>query len=526
MTNFCSLPDDIYLMVINKLHAYKKCPSGMFKSNLFLLEISPRFRHLAVPLVYRTVFVIYGKENRKASGYLIDKPVDEPVQGISTNIELARHIGIDVASKVYIIISYLGNPLVGFEKVLELLTDVHLPAKELQLALQPAQFVASSRRADPNDHAQQVSMIVANIMALLPHVTKLSFNGYSSDKMAQVLSGKIAKDYADQLQKLHCMDAPKAYFANLKDASMDMNRKVKFKSPTLNNEVLEELYMINVSIDMDWSSLVVNGNLEFPNLHRLTILYDHTNLQAKQSYRIVLPKLKSLFIFASDACPILKQAVLPASMNSIDIRIGSRGYRSLKDITLPKAKSVTLRTGLGGDGNGKAVFYMCQLLGNAQGGQKITLSIVDPAIPVLAENITCTLITNMIIAAPTSTETFLALLGKLPRLSALSLYRARFDDAMEVIPAASEPCLPLNQQLKTVQLRYRSAECSAEIMVHALAYLVPRLVNLKNLTAAQVPQDMLFEQLMPLQSQYSHIGNVDYKLRKADTSNTPANATG
>ncbi|KAJ2451287.1 hypothetical protein EV183_003696 [Coemansia sp. RSA 2336] len=96
---------------------------------------------------------------------------------------------------------------------------------------------------------------------------------------------------------------------------------------------------------------------------------------------------------------------------------------------------------------------------------------------------------------------------------------------MEVIPADNEPCLPLNLQLKSVEVRYRSDECSAEIMVHVLAYLIPRLVNLKHLTAAQVPQDMLFERLLPLESRYSHIRSVNYKLRKADTPSASANTT-
>ncbi|KAJ2843340.1 hypothetical protein IWW36_005595, partial [Coemansia brasiliensis] len=74
---------------------------------------------------------------------------------------------------------------------------------------------------------------------------------------------------------------------------------------------------------------------------------------------------------------------------------------------------------------------MCQLFDKAQDDQKITLQIYNPAIPVFAENVTCTLVTALLIAAPTSTETLLALLDKLPRLSELKLYHAKFDDAME-----------------------------------------------------------------------------------------------
>ncbi|KAJ2779450.1 hypothetical protein H4R18_004001 [Coemansia javaensis] len=142
------------------------------------------------------------------------------------------------------------------------------------------------------------------------------------------------------------------------------------------------------------------------------------------------------------------------------------------------------------------------------------------SVPVLPELIMCTSLTYLVVRAPTSLDTMLGLIHRLPRLTSLGLWKLTLDEIQADIsvPAPGEGCVvePLDTQLKVVSINVNQDQPSWEMVVPVTKYLLLRIPTLARLNADHAPEKPIMDFVQQYSEWYPHLTHINFSLNDSD----------
>ncbi|KAJ2772922.1 hypothetical protein IWQ57_001547, partial [Coemansia nantahalensis] len=131
-------------------------------------------------------------------------------------------------------------------------------------------------------------------------------------------------------------------------------------------------------------------------------------------------------------------------------------------------------------------------------------------------SITCTALTHLQISAPTSVDTMLAIIARLPNLIKLTFYDLDLRDirADLSVPEADEEVdvEPLHSSLEGLAVNHDSDIHSPDTAVALVKYLLLRIPTLARLLAAQTPMAPVLEFVQAYAPRHPHLRAVSLKL--------------
>ncbi|KAI9478932.1 hypothetical protein BX667DRAFT_505877 [Coemansia mojavensis] len=500
MAYFTSLPDDIILLILYQLVGYELEKPRIFGGDLSLLAICSRWRQLALPLVYKYVFITYSKcldimesfERKKLCNYTEPNDAD-----IFTNADLAKNAGDNLARTVTIDVHYIMSPVKGLTKVMQMLKSSVSNAQKLNLTLRPWTL--------DRHHIIQTNGLAsaANDLAkLMPHVKNIFFGGYC--QLAKVFSEYLADRYAHQILVLRSEQPIQTtnFFSKLETMYMNVSNEYEYLMPHINIETLKHLIIKDGFIDFNF---LHNGEIVLPKLKYLCLDHAHRMPLNFIPLRLVLPQLEYLIYDIS--CSIIERIVLPESMKMLDISTSSAIFKALSKMKLPNCNNVKLST-TSGERDDNVIIYMNRVLTNMGKPQKAHLKIHYDLICV--EHFTCKHVTDLEISSYIGMDTVIGLLDKLPELNKLRLKRVTsYRQAMGFGNAIDDSLNPLNfYNTRDLSLSFRN--CSYKLEVDFTIYLIVRMLLLREIHTPNVSQTDLFKGLNAFVLDCPHIKNVKF----------------
>ncbi|KAJ2806045.1 hypothetical protein H4R21_001032 [Coemansia helicoidea] len=484
-----------------------------FKSNLPLLAMCPLWRRLAIPLVYDHVFVQYeGRPTRSGGLFTVDPNVTEPTDvAVKTNLGLVAMAGCAHAVKrVRIDVHCLANPFPGWREVIQRMHDVASTwgVVDLTVEMHPDLFHFDARNLDMDKYTDDVAEVGDLLAALMPDVRRLECGGVNQNPIARTLYGRLAGHYADQLQKLisqHPIAVPVgSRFTKLQKVEVSYDYVAGYQLPQIQSEELVDMSLTNGPPNHSWASFSTDGDpraIEFTKLTNLHAAYGKTyedngaavHHRDGHPWKLCFPSLENLDIHCmQDTCPLLEYAVLPPRMESISIKLKAAAYQEIANVVLPVTQCIALGIAVQAPSDLDGFPVINRILDRVRGSEVLKLKIEDSAIPVVPESITCTTLTHLKVLPPTTVDTMLAFIERLPNLAKLSLYGL---DVSEIqadmsIPDADHNTLvePIHASLSQLIIYGHRMRHYPDKAVAVAKYMLLRVPTLTTLIAIYTPK--------------------------------------
>ncbi|KAJ2798307.1 hypothetical protein H4R21_003983 [Coemansia helicoidea] len=291
---------------------------------------------------------------------------------------------------------------------------------------------------------------------------------------------------------------------------------------------LADMWLANLPSYHSWAPFSTDSNsqvIEFPKLKRLWAIYFTVNRDGGfagrhrdgHPWRLHFPSLKTLNVECTqNTCPLLEYAVLPPHMESIHIQLHVATYLSIANRVLPTAKRITIRTTSGASGDASGLPAINRILESACASESLGLEINDRLLPVVPESITCTTLTQLLIAARTSLDTMLAFIERLPRLVSLTLYDLGVNAIQTDIsvPDADEETVvePLRTSLESLTIKYDIWTHSPDRAVAVAKFVLLKIPTLTKLLAVQTPESPVISFAEEYTPRYPHLSDVELEL--------------
>ncbi|KAJ2687696.1 hypothetical protein H4R19_006617 [Coemansia spiralis] len=213
---------------------------------------------------------------------------------------------------------------------------------------------------------------------------------------------------------------------------------------------------------------------------------------------------------------MLEYAVLPPRMESILIGMRSTTFQQLADVALPATKRLALSVYHRSGGDPSGLPAINRLLASARGCESLELEIRDDELSVVPESITCTGLTRLSVSGPTSVDTMLALIKKLPKLTGLTFYDLDLRDVQTDIsvPEADEDAIvePLSTSLRGLAINYDRRRHSPDTGVAVAKYMLFRTPTMTRLIAVQIPNDPVLAFVEAYAPRYPHLSGIALRL--------------
>ncbi|KAJ2806534.1 hypothetical protein H4R21_000828 [Coemansia helicoidea] len=506
------------------------------KDNLPLLAVCRLWRRLAIPLVYSRAFVQYkdGMQDDDDDGDVSDDDVsdDSPdVEGptdvtVKTNLGLVAMAGCArTVKRVHIDVRFLANPLPGWREVIQRMRAVarEWRAVELIIAMNPDSSHSDSDSVDETEYADDIAEVGDALAALVP--------GIDPNPIARSLYGRLASHYADQLEWLDSEHPiplpPDCQFTRLRKVAINCEFEDDYQLPQMAVGELVKMSLDNASANHSWASFSSDSSsqtIEFPKLRQLYAGYHAGYLESGTSgghrdghpWRLLFPNLKRLNISAQENCPLLEYAVLPPRMEYISIQAVSSSYRGIANLVLPVTKRLYLGVAIGSHGDTSGLPAINRILESARGSESLELNIEDPLLRVVPESITCTALTLLVVSAPSSVDTMLAFIERLPNLVSLSLINLHLSgiQADISIPEADEDTAvePLSMSLESLAIIYDAELYLPEAAEAVAKYLLLSIPTLTHVFAMPTPSYEVLDFVEAYAPRYPRLKGVKLDL--------------
>ncbi|KAJ1725096.1 hypothetical protein LPJ61_005672, partial [Coemansia biformis] len=152
-----------------------------------------------------------------------------------------------------------------------------------------------------------------------------------------------------------------------------------------------------------------------------------------------------------------------------------------------------------------------RILESTRGSDEIGLDIADGDLHILPESITCTALTKLCVSGPTSMDTMLGFIQRLPNLAKLIVHKLVLDSAQSdlSIPDASNhtPLEPLDTRLSMLAINYDGNQHSPDTAVAVAKYMLLKVPTLTEFHTAQTPQQPVVDFVATFAQWYPHLSN-------------------
>ncbi|KAJ2806699.1 hypothetical protein H4R21_000762 [Coemansia helicoidea] len=432
--------------------------------------------------------------------------------------------------RVQVDVYCLVNPFPGWREVIQRMRSVasRWRVVELEVTMYPDSRHFDGHSVDMDKYADDVTEVGDALAVLMPDVRHLECRGINENPFARSLYGRLASHYADQLQWLnnrHLLTMPLGcQFTQLQKAFLSCDDGADYQLPQIASGELVNMSILSAPANHPWRSFSADNDsqvIEFTKLTKLKVAYNTfyeedgvaVRHRDERPWTLNFPSLKRLHITCTqDMCPLLKYAVLPPRMESIFISMKLADFRDIANVVLPAPKRLTLDVTFLSRGDPSGLPAINRLLESACGSEWLGLKIDDFMLQVAPESITCTALTHLQIAAPTSVDTMLAYFARLPNLVNLTFRDLDLSDIRADItaPSADEDVIvePLHSSLKGLAVNYDTVRHSPDTAVAVAKYVLLGIPTLAQLLAGQIPKSSMAGFVEEYASRYPHLSSV------------------
>ncbi|KAJ2714375.1 hypothetical protein H4R19_001762 [Coemansia spiralis] len=532
----CNLPEDILVIVLRWCLSNYYVAANRLKRNLPLLSVCQLWRYLATPMVYSHAFVQYGKRPGFEARHVYDPNVEEPADvAVITNLDLVTMVsGASAVKKMNIDVCYQANPFPGWRNIIQKVRTVATTWRvvELNVAMHPGVFSFGDDDENVAKYTDDIAEVGDALAALVPDVRRLDCGGLNLNPIARSLYGRLAAHYADQLQLFksrHPISEPlDCQFTRLRKVDISYDQVIDYQLPRMASGELVDMSFTHAPPNHSWASFSTDSSLrmiEFTKLKKLDVSYyevyrdNGVAVRHRDGHPWVLrfPSLESLSISCGqDFCPLLEYAVLPPHMESIYIDVNPATFQQLADVVLPATRRLSLSISRSSGGDPSGLPAINSLLKSARGCESLELEIKDYQLPVVPESITCTALTRLLVSGPTSVDTMLAFIERMPKLRELTFDKLDLSDVQTdiSIPEADEDANvePLSTSLRVLAINYDRERHSPDMAVAVAKYVLLRIPTMTKLIAAQTPKDPVLEFVEAYTPRYPHLDGIVLRL--------------
>ncbi|KAJ2716857.1 hypothetical protein H4R19_000381 [Coemansia spiralis] len=436
------LPDPVLRRVL-ELSVVDVCTKAGFVGNLQLVAVCQRLRGLALPLVFKTMFVRSKERTIPATPTNQDGPDNDRVTShyrITSNADAVAHASlINLVRRVHFIIQGDCDSIGGMCAAIDAMrraASVWPSVRSLRLsATKAAPYrVFNGQYADYADEIDGHSVALQDLM---PNLWEISTRSHIHNNPALALLVQLAADRQEQLQALRLnytvCNPPDLSFQQLRQVYLDCSCGFSFRLPRISTVRLEKLALVAIGAMHSWAPFSADGStsmVEFPALKSLYLDYagpsgmrlgiDDDQRQSP-SLKLHLPRLQSAYIRClTDKCPVLASLVLPPYLTSLELHLRPSLYHALADTVLPRIGRLVLHFDNLAAGNNSTVDSINRVLQCvcASGGAWLVFAAHKTAPP---KGLVCDAVTGLHIGAPATAALLLGTIGRLPQLTHLVL---------------------------------------------------------------------------------------------------------
>ncbi|KAJ2713505.1 hypothetical protein H4R19_002216 [Coemansia spiralis] len=215
-------------------------------------------------------------------------------------------------------------------------------------------------------------------------------------------------------------------------------------------------------------------------------------------------------------CPLLHYAVLPASIEAIHISMNAAAYESIADVMLPTSKRLMLGVKSLSEDPSRGFAAINGLLKRVRRCEVVKLLVSDRTRPVPLENITCTTLMHLAISGPTSVDSMLSFIERMPNLAKLVFDRLDTHNIQSdvSIPGADENAViePLSTLLRLLAIDYHRDGYSPDMAVAVAKHVLLRIPTLAELLIAQTPKEPVLGFVEAYAPRYPRLRSVEFNI--------------
>ncbi|PIA16926.1 hypothetical protein COEREDRAFT_86679 [Coemansia reversa NRRL 1564] len=537
--HICNLPDDVLRGIFQHFCYYQKASINTWKTQLLLLSICQKWRHLAISIVYNRVYLTCRDQ-------LEDNSIDDnnPVETIDfaeiiTNLDLfITNDCAHLACYADIQIAYVFNAFDGLGRAINYMKDFPMSWHKIK-TLYLSSFNGASfelHAFDEQYNEVQVNQLVRGFYDLMPNLLKIKLEGAGSNRH---LFGKLAGRYQNQLDQLNSsvhIVLPENYcFAQLSKLDISLDFENNYKLSQICTTSLVYLGLHNVPINYQWASFknttdakcIVFSHLKTFNLsYALDLLQiDRTDTELDHdgsSLEIYFPALVRLRVKSyKKNCKFFDYAILPNTMDSFNVLGTMETIQVLSNMRIPQVRELSLNVVF-------TVDNMCQttvksinkILNNSPKSKINKLIIAGIIYEIDFGVIEWSQLTLLHIGAQVKMDIALGVIAKLPNLNDLMFQTFAAQNipeeafALENTSDCHDKLETLNSSITKLKLIFDSFVYPENLIIASIKYLSVRLSSLKLFNAQIAINKDMTEFVNEYSSIYPNLTNITFELNK------------
>ncbi|KAI9469433.1 hypothetical protein BX667DRAFT_509554 [Coemansia mojavensis] len=523
---FQQLPDDIVLLVGEKIIS-QNISISVWKSQLALLSICQRWRHLLLAKVSSQLFVRYGDFLGKLEQTDIHEIASADAnQAMITNANIISPNAYNCPARLDVQTYYFGFPLLALQTIIQKFKD----QRPIWSNVYSISITMSKRFYGPRLNMEvsginvDISELVQQFKDVFPKATHMKINNMSQSIDTRSFYEKLLQEYRLQLVNYSCfgkyIDTPG--FTNLTCLETHIDSKV----PSLHalSESLVKLILYGSNDNLNWAAFMANcsQNIKFSNLKTLQLFYNQVSTPIgadnfAQSNKLIVefPMLEHLaYQNRTKSVPFFNIAQLPSKVKSLSI---GGDYNTLKYIAekqLPRTDALTIsyvqafKSTQASEGlksinqiftnnPSKHSAFLCDM-------RSINFDVLE---------IACHKLNRIQLGAPTAFCSIVETINRYPQLTSLGFantvpgdYSALAND-FEMVERG-RVLQPFNARVVSLYLEYRKQDYSQDIMLLFAKYLLLRLTYLQRACLRNLPPELFAEFIETNKTRYPHMENI------------------
>ncbi|KAJ1730335.1 hypothetical protein LPJ61_003069 [Coemansia biformis] len=511
------LPDEVLSLVIGLVEQPAQPTRGLWEKAHPVLSICRRWRCIALPIVYRELFV-WCEESADADCAPSARPV------LTTNAGLVADLGVScMARSLCMTVFYSAGPVSCVERALDLLRSAGTghawsSVRKLDLFIHP---VSDDALAD----SHEVASLACAFAALLPGVVDIHLDDHVSDSFTVAMYRSLVDVYARQLRCLktsYIWDSgtqPLARLAHL-EVRFDMIRCRAMPGVSLDG--LVSLHLAGAASHRVWHLLAGSNVREaaFDCLERLHVSYIQDQLplpvdtacSSTPALRLAFPRLRDLEVHnAGDHCPVTTSATLPPAMDTVTLSCTAAALRRFAAGNPPRTKAVRLAVDCEDGTDCAGLFILAsRLLQRSQQVLDAGLRIDTDRFVSECRHLDWPQFTRITVVQSATRSGVVAIIHRLPQLAELIVCGLDCGLADAAATQSSPVALPSRQSLRVLALYFCHSNYTTDAALAFLASCVQSLAGLELVRVYQLHSDHIVSLIQSHARAYPHIANVQF----------------
>ncbi|KAJ2715070.1 hypothetical protein H4R19_001407, partial [Coemansia spiralis] len=532
------LPEDIVIMVLRSA-ARPEAPANLrWKQQLPLLAVCRQWRRIALPLVARALYIVYGNQSDILRPLSAAPICDADCAGpLSSNMDLLGSDGYaGVKMDLRVRVFFGSNPLPALDAILGAMRRARAQWANIRsLTVNMTAQIHRLRSALPDACAprRQTTRIARRLAELLPGVRKLQIDGPYRNEFTSPFYGRLAHMFSHQLTEMVCLPPIPAtsisFSSQLTCLEIGPGPGAGHTIPRAVAGTLMSLTLYSLHPSYGWGSFADGTGagqqpIVFASLKRLWLFYSHDGGGSKSgegtASRLEFPALEMLhYCNECSSTEFLDVAQLPARMDSVRIRATHSTFQRLCEMGLPRVDDLSLSVLQQPQQEGKCTAVvlfrtLSQLIAQTKPRHGAEILVDDKEVLLDPTHIACPQLSRLRVTAPASAETLLAVIVRFPHLQALTFTNLAPPQVPAEIPVAALAAgdavglPPFATRLEALYIEFRPRLYPAEVALAVAQYVMLRTPSLRRVLLRNLPGKMFEAFFQQYRAAYPHLETI------------------